>query len=84
MMEIIEQQEFTDKRAAVLLELYIMIKAYRLMQDLIDSRNVTREFAETCEETGFSVMNYRKLNQITPEEEKQFSKAMKRGEHGNH
>ncbi len=83
MMEFTEQKEFTDKRAAILLELYIMIKAYRTMQDLIDSRNVTREFAETCESLGFEVMAFRKLRQITAEEEKQFSKAIKRGEYGN-
>lgn len=75
--------EFTKQRAAVLLELYIMIKAYRTMQDLIDSRNVTREFAETCESLGHEAMSFRKLRQITPEEEKQFSKAIKRGEYGN-
>jgi hypothetical protein len=76
--------EFTEQRAAVLLELHTMIKAYRLMQDLIDAGNVSREFAETCESLGFEAMAYRKLCQITPEEEKQFSKAIKRGEHGNH
>lgn len=80
-MEYIEQKEFTDKRAAILLELYTMIKAYRLMQDLIDSRNVTRDFSEACERIGFSAMSYREIHQITPEEEKQFNKAIKRGEY---
>lgn len=82
-MELTEKKEFTDKRASILLELYTMIKAYRLMQNLIDSRNVTSEFAETCESLGHEAMAFRKLRQITAEEEKQFSKAIKRGEYGN-
>lgn len=75
--------EFTEQRAAVLLELHTMIKAYRVMQDLVDAGNVSSEFSETCESLGFEAMAFRKLRQITAEEEKQFSKAIKRGEYGN-
>lgn len=76
--------EFTEQRAAVLLELHTMIKAYRLMQDLVDAGNVSHRFSESCEILGFQAIQLRQLNQITPEEEKQFSKAIKRGEYGNH
>lgn len=75
--------EFTEQRSAVLLELHTMIRAYRIMQDLVDTAGASHEFAETCESLGFEVMAFRKLNQITDEEEKQFRKAIKRGEYGN-
>jgi len=75
--------EFTEQRAAVLLELHTMIKAYRLMQDLVDTGKATMFFSEACEQLGFAVIDYRSDYMITPEEEKQFSKAIKRGEYGN-
>lgn len=71
--------EFTEQRAAVLLELYTMLRAYRILQDLVDAGGVSRSFIECCEKAGFAIVDYRKANQITAEEEKQFSKAMKRG-----
>ncbi len=73
--------EFTDKRAAILLELFTMLRAYRILQDLVDAGGVSRSFTECCENAGFAIVDFRKTNQITAEEEKQFSKAMKRGMH---
>lgn len=73
--------EFTEQRAAVLLELHTMIRAYRIMQDLVDAGGATRHFSERCEEAGFAVVDYRRIHQITSEEEKQFSKSIRRGAH---
>lgn len=75
--------EFTEQRAAVLLALHKMIQAYRILQDLVDSGFNDHIVSEACEFTGYAAINFRKENQITPEEEKQFSKAIKRGEYGN-
>lgn len=76
--------EFTEQRVAVLLALHKMIQAYRILQDLVDSGFDDHIVSETCEFTGYAAINFRKEKQITPEEEKQFSKAIKRGEYGNH
>ena len=76
--------EFTEQRAAVLLELHTMIKAYRLMQDLVDTGKASMIFSETCEQLGFAAIAFMSDYMITAEEEKQFSKAIKRGEYGNH
>lgn len=76
--------EFTEQRAAVLLELHTMIKAYRVMQDLVDTGKASMIFSEACEQLGFAAIAFRSDYMITAEEEKQFSKAIKRGEYGNH